>query len=87
MQIPPKNINMQKLPNKITHYLRDTFEDGYTVKVIVPKEKANDHYLVDYVRNETLYHLEFDKEGNLLKSEKEAFFSDDYSYSDFFTDD
>ena len=75
---------MQKLPDPIEKYIRNEFESGFISDVQIIK--AN-HYRIDYETKSVVYHLEFDNSGNLVKKSHEVVFGDDYSYSDFFTDD
>lgn len=72
------------LPHKISEYIKLHYEGG-TLVDIKEEEKRTGHmyYLVDVSDADNIYHLEFSKDGNLVKQEVEPIFPED-RHEDFF---
>ena len=72
-----KILIMQKLPHQLSVYIRENFPEGF-LSEIKPIEDENGHlfYKIDVNDNETVYHLEFNEKGNLIKHESERLYAE-----------
>lgn len=78
---------MENLPGTINKFIQNNFNSGYISDVKITRLKRGIYYRIDINTRDQIYHLAFDNDGRLMSETREPIFSDDYSYSDFFTDD
>jgi len=76
---------MDKLPAKITEYIRNNFREGYLMEIKPVTTKTHRTFFkIDITENEILHHLQFSEKGILTKHESEPLFKEDYYEGEFY---
>ncbi|MBA4053574.1 MAG: hypothetical protein C0490_02580 [Marivirga sp.] len=67
----------QKLPYRISEYIKDHFREDFLFEVKEAKQKGHWYYTIEVTKDNYIHTLKFDEKGELVRDQADQAFSPD----------